>query len=211
MKVVSVNVGLPRGVTWKGRSQETGIFKQSVKGPVFVEPTNLEGDRQADLSVHGGSFKAVYGYPVEHSAYWKSEYPDLTIVPGFFGENLTTEGLHESDLRVGDRLSIGAVVLQITHPRLPCWKLGMRFGDDSIIEKFLHSERSGFYCAVLEQGELEAGMPISHQANANASLTIPEVQRLYLGLDRNRERLLLAASLTALPPAWRDRFRKRAG
>lgn len=211
MKVVSVNVGLPREVSWKGRKEKTGIFKVPVKGRVQLRSTNLEGDQQADRSVHGGFYKSIYGYPIEHYGYWQGEYPQLDINYGFFGENLTTEGLDEANLRAGDQLIIGSVELQVTHPRLPCWKLGMRFGDDGIIERFLRSELSGFYFSVVEQGEIESGMQVTVKPVTSPSLTIREIQRLYLGLDRNRERLQLAASLTALPPGWRDRFKKRAG
>src|ERR1700722_2885415 len=121
MKVISVNVGLPREITWNGDQVETGIFKEPVQGQVPVKRSNLTGDKQADLSVHGGPDKAVYAYPVEHYAYWRRELPDRDLTWGIFGENLTTDGLQESLVHIGDRFRIGTVELVVTQPRLPCY------------------------------------------------------------------------------------------
>ena len=123
LKLASVNVGLPRDVEWRGRPVTTGIFKSPVEGRVRVRTLNLEGDRQADLSVHGGPDKAVYAYPEEHYGYWRQELPGVDLPPGSFGENLTTEGLKETEIRIGDRFRIGSTVLRVTQPRMPCAKL----------------------------------------------------------------------------------------
>ena len=135
----------------------SGIFKLPVEGPVRVSALNVEGDQQADLTVHGGPSKAVYVYPSEHYAFWRKELPEMEFFWGSFGENLTTEGLLEKELNIGDRLCIGSVELVVTEPRLPCYKLGVKFNRDDMVKRFLKSRRTGFYCAVLREGVLNAG------------------------------------------------------
>src|SRR5438132_382460 len=162
MKLISVNVGLPRLIEGKGDLVSTGIFKESTPGRVMLRTLNLDGDRQADLSVHGGPSKAVYAYPSEHYDYWKHELPEIAESPagqpgwgagkqpwGMFGENLTTSGLHEAELNIGDKFQVGSAVVMVTEPRMPCYKLGIRFGRSDIIKRFMTSERTGFYLAVL--------------------------------------------------------------
>src|SRR5689334_2486460 len=143
MKIVSLNVGLPREVIWKGRSVLTGIFKEPVRGTIKVRALNLDGDKQADLTVHGGRDKAVYAYAAEHYDYWRKQLPEMNLPFGMFGENLTTEGLLETEVNIGDRLRIGSVLFEVTQPRMPCYKLALKFGRDDIIKRFLQSERSG--------------------------------------------------------------------
>ena len=155
MKIVSLNRGMPRAVKWHGRSVETGIFKEPVAGPVTLHTLNLDGDAQADLTVHGGENKAGYCYPVEHYAYWKKEL-GWELPKGMFGENFTTEGLLEKDAHLGDRLRVGTAEVVVTQPRLPCYKLGVRFGADDMVKRFLASGRTGFYLAVTREGEVEA-------------------------------------------------------
>src|SRR5215469_13114245 len=135
MKIVSVNAGMPREILWKGMTVQTAIFKEPVQGPVMIDKLNLAGDRQADLTVHGGEEKAVYAYPVEHYAYWRQELPDVSFSWGMFGENLTTEGVREDSLCIGDRLKIGSAVLMVTQPRIPCYKLALRFDFDDMIKR----------------------------------------------------------------------------
>src|SRR5438045_1757784 len=148
MKLLSVSVGLPREVRWHNRLVITGIFKQPISGRVPLRKLNLEGDGQADLSVHGGEFKAVYCYPSEHYAYWKKEMPSRDFPTAIFGENFTTEGMFEDALYLGDRYRIGTAEVVVTQPRLPCYKLGVRFEDDQMVKRFLASRRTGFYVAV---------------------------------------------------------------
>ena len=148
MKLISLNVGLPRIIESNGEPVTTGIFKEPKQGPVMLRTLNLDGDRQADLTVHGGVSKAVYGYPVEHYEFWKRELPDMALPFGMFGENFTTEGLLEDALNVGDRFRIGEAELMVTEPRLPCYKLGIKFGRTDIIRRFLQSRRTGFYFAL---------------------------------------------------------------
>src|SRR6185295_12623664 len=145
VRLESVQVGLPREVAWHGKAVLTGIFKQPVAGPVLVRALNLEGDVQADLAVHGGADKAVYAYPAEHYELWRRELPDLDLPWGAFGENLTTSGLDEDSVCLGDRFRIGGAELVVTQPRLPCYKLEVRFGRDGMVRRFLESRRTGFY------------------------------------------------------------------
>src|SRR5229473_7687031 len=161
MKMISLNVGLPREVIWHGRSVTTGIFKEPVAGRVVMRKLNLDGDRQADLTVHGGDYKAVYCYPMEHYRYWKKELPGRELPMGMFGENLTTEGMLENEVHLGDRFSVGSAEVVVTQPRLPCYKLGVRFGADDMVKRFLVSGRTGFYLAVTREGKVGSGDEIA--------------------------------------------------
>src|SRR5216683_8322272 len=160
MKLVSINVGLPREVRWHGKTVLTSIFKAPVEGSVKVRRLNLEGDRQSDLNVHGGADKAVYVYPAEHYAFWRAELPGVDLPWGAFGENLTTQGLMEDGVHIGDRFRIGSAELVVTQPRMPCFKLGIRFGQADMVKRFSNSRRTGFYVAVVQEGEVEAGNTI---------------------------------------------------
>lgn len=161
MKLVSINVGLPREVQWRGKTLRTSIFKAPVSGRIWVKRLNVEGDRQSDLEVHGGSDKAVYAYPAEHYAFWREELPGMTLDWGGFGENFTTEGLLEDTVHIGDRVRIGSAEFVVTHPRMPCFKLGIRFGRQDMVKRFLRSGRTGFYMRVSQEGELTAGDAIT--------------------------------------------------
>jgi MOSC domain-containing protein YiiM len=178
-KVISINVGTPTEIGRKGnRKILSGILKQPIRGPVTVRKLNLDGDRQADLSVHGGVNKAVYAYPSEHYAYWPRKFPEMKMDWGLFGENLTTEGLLEKNVYVGDQFEIGTSVFEVTQPRFPCFRLGIRFGDRSMITSFLESERIRFYLKVLKEGQVEAGDRIGQvHSNRNAE-TITSIVRM---------------------------------
>lgn len=210
MHVVSVNVGLPREVEWKNMTVQTGIFKEPVSGPVAVGRLNLAGDRQADLTVHGGAEKAIYGYPSEHYSFWREQLPDTPLSPAQFGENLTTEGLSEDSLYIGDVMRVGSALLMVTQPRMPCYKLALRFGRDDIIKRFLESRRSGFYFSVIEEGELEAGSEIEVLDRNPSRVTVTDIVDLYHRPMDNPELLQRALSTEALPLSWRDYLRKRA-
>ena len=175
MKIISVNVGRPRLVEWRGHTIKTSIWKSPVEGRVRVGRENLEGDQQSDLSVHGGEDKAVYAYPSEHYAYWRTELPDMQLPWGAFGENLTTEGLLEQNVMLGDRLRAGTAEFVVTQPRLPCFKLGIRFGSERMIVRFLRSGRSGFYLAVLREGDIGAGDAVEIVAHDPQALSIADV------------------------------------
>ena len=209
MRVVSVNVGLPREVVWRGKSITTGIFKEPVSGPVRIRLLNLDGDRQADLRVHGGHDKAVYAYPSEFYELWKRERPDLAFPLGQFGENLTTEGLVDEEVNVGDRFRVGTAELIVTQPRLPCFKLGIRMGRDEFVTEFLQRGLFGFYLAVAREGDVEAGDPVVAQSRDPHGVGVTEIARLYLRDGDDIEGLHRAAELDALPESWRRYFRRR--
>ena len=209
MKLISVNVGLPRTVIWKGHPVTTGIFKEPVEDRVKLYRLNLAGDKQADLSVHGGRSKAVYVYPAEHYAYWQQELPDMRLPWGMFGENLTTHGLLEDTLHIGDRLRIGSAEVMVTEPRMPCYKLALKFGRDDIIKRFLRSGRSGFYLAVLQEGEVGTGDEVEFIEQDSHRVTIADIVRLYVSEKDNLELLQRAVQVDALSESWRDYFREQ--
>jgi MOSC domain-containing protein YiiM len=209
MKIVSVNVGRPRIVLWKGTQVSTAIFKSPVEGPVEVSDLNLRGDRQADLSVHGGRFKAVYGYPSEHYAYWRKELPHANLPWGAFGENLTTEGLLETDLHIGDQVRIGSALLQVTQPRSPCYKLTIRFDRDDMVKRFAESNTSGFYFTVLKEGTLQAGAEITIVERHPAAVSVADINHLYYRESQDPQLLARAIELEALPQSWRDYLGRR--
>jgi MOSC domain-containing protein YiiM len=205
MKVLSVNVALPRLVAWNGQTFNTGIFKEPVAGPVLMRQLDLDGDRQADLSVHGGPYKAVYAYPSEHYEYWRKELPDLDLPWGQFGENLTTEGLDEADTHIGDVLRIGKATVQVTQPRVPCFKLAAKFQRNDILKRFLQSGRSGFYLAVIEEGLVAAGDAIERvQEDANG-IAVSDINKLF-NCGTDRALLRRVTRLEALPLDWREHF-----
>jgi MOSC domain-containing protein YiiM len=209
MRVISVNVGLPREVVWQGIQVETAIFKDPVEGPVKVNELNLAGDQQADLTVHGGPEKAVYAYPAEHYEYWRKELPTVAFSPGKFGENLTTKGLGEDTLCIGDRLRIGTALLMVTQPRLPCYKLEVRFGRDDMIKRFLASGRSGFYFSVIELGEVRSGSEIEVLSRDGNKVSVADIQQLYLGQNRDQKLLERAIQVSALPENWKGSLLQR--
>ena len=206
MRVVSVNAGLPREVVWKGRAVRTGIFKDPVEGRVAVRALNLDGDRQADLAVHGGVSKAIYVYPSEHYAYWREELPGVELPWGMFGENLTTEGLLEGAVGIGDRFRIGSAQVVVTEPRMPCYKLGLRFRRDDVIKRFLASRRTGFYLAVLNEGEVEAGDRVERLSRDPHGVTVADITHLYTRKPHDVGLLQRAISVEALPESWRAYF-----
>jgi MOSC domain-containing protein YiiM len=212
MRLVSVNVSLPREVKWKAGSVTTGIFKDPVQGPVTARTLNLDGDGQADLSVHGGAHKAVYAYPSEHYSYWRRELSITEMPFGLFGENLTTEGILEDDVHIGDRFRVGTAELVVTQPRLPCYKLGLEFGRDDMVTRFLASERTGFYLSVSSEGEVETGNTLESIHRDPASVAIREITRLYVSENyspADLELLHRALQIPALPQGWRKYFLER--
>jgi MOSC domain-containing protein YiiM len=209
MRVVSVNVGLPRTVRWKGRDVTTGIFKEPVEGRVPLRRLNLDGDRQADLSVHGGAGKAVYAYPLSHYAVWREELGE-ELPFGAFGENLTVERLPlEEEAAVGDRFRIGTAELVVTQPRLPCYKLGVRFGREDMVKRFLASRRTGYYLAVAVEGDVGAGDHVELIARDPARIPVAEITRVYARDRDDRATIERLVGLDALPDDWRSYFEKQ--
>jgi MOSC domain-containing protein YiiM len=209
MKLISISVARPRLVMWRGGPVSTGIFKEPVEGRLMLRTLNLDGDRQADLSVHGGPTKAVYGYASEHYEFWRAELPEMQLPFGVFGENFTTEGLTEADLNIGDRFKIGEAELMITEPRMPCYKLGIKFGRTDILKRFLASGRTGFYFAVVREGEVGAGDTIELLGRDPHNITIADITRLYATDKHDLETLRRALDVPALPQSWKDYFRQR--
>jgi len=211
MRVLSVNVGLPREVVWRGKPGTTGIWKEPVAGRVPLRRLNFDGDRQADLRVHGGPDKAVYAYPSEFYELWSRERPELDLGPGSFGENLTTEGLLDDDVSVGDRFRVGTAELVVTQPRLPCFKLGIRMGRDLFVTEFLERGLFGFYLAVAREGDVAAGDEIVELRRDTRGFRVTEVARLYVDGRDDVETMRRAADLDALPESWRNWFRNQLG
>jgi MOSC domain-containing protein YiiM len=209
MKVISVNVARPRIVMWQGRQISTGIFKQPVDGRVVVRTLNLDGDRQADLSVHGGPTKAVYAYPSEHYEFWRSELPEMSLPSGMFGENLTVEGMFETSINIGDRFRVGTVELMVTEPRLPCYKLGAKFQRTDIIKRFLASMRTGFYFSVTKEGEVEASDEIELISRDENAVTVSDIVRIFVNDKSDFETMRRALEVEALPESWKEVFRKQ--
>jgi len=209
MKVLSVNVGLPREVDWRGKTVRTSIFKAPVPGRVRVTLLNVQGDQQSDLSVHGGADKAIYAYPSEHYALWRDELPGSEFPWGAFGENLTIEGMLEDQVHIGDRFRVGSAEFVVTQPRMPCFKLGIRFHRPDMVKRFLRSGRTGFYLAVLREGEIGAGDPLDLIAQDDSRITVADVVALYAADAANQDLLRRASELSSLPESWREYFRER--
>jgi MOSC domain-containing protein YiiM len=208
MRVISVNVGRPKAVRWHTQTVVTSIWKSPVSGPVHVKPFNLYGDEQSDLTVHGGRNKAVYGYPEEHYEYWRRELPDADLARGAFGENLTTEGLLETDAAIGDRYRIGTAELIVTQPRIPCFKLGIRFGDDRMVRRFMASRRSGFYFAIAKAGRLEAGDSIERLSRVKDAVTVAQIIGMFTGDLDDPDLASRAIAADALPQFWKEELAK---
>jgi MOSC domain-containing protein YiiM len=210
MKVLSVNVGLPRKVLFNGQNVTTAIFKDPVEGPIMLRKLNLDGDKQADLRVHGGVNKAVYSYPAEHYDYWRKQLPDVDLAWGMFGENLTTEGLMEDDVNIGDQLRIGSAKLIATQPRMPCYKLGVRFGRMDMIRRFLASARPGIYFKVLGEGKIQVGDNIQIIRKDKNNISVKDIVYLYVNRERaeNVDMMRRATKIPALPEGWKNEFQE---
>jgi MOSC domain-containing protein YiiM len=210
VRLISLNTGGPREVQANGHAVRTSIWKSPREGRLGVATLNIDGDEQSDLTVHGGAYKAVYCYSSEHYAYWREQLPGMDLPWGVFGENLTTEGLIETDVCIGDRMQIGTAEFQVTQPRQPCFKLGIRFGRDDMIKRFLASGRSGFYVSVVREGDVARGDDIRIVERAAGSMSVSDIFALYFDDEGKEEEVRRAAGLAGLPPGWRDHFRERA-
>jgi MOSC domain-containing protein YiiM len=209
MKLISLNVARPQLAIYRDTTISTGIFKKPVTGPVALRTLNLDGDRQADLAVHGGPYKAVYGYPSEHYDFWRQELLGASLPWGMFGENFTTEGLSEVDLHIGDRLQIGSAVIMVRQPRIPCYKLAVKFHRSDLPARFLRSGRSGFYFSVEQEGTVGAGDSFEFLSREPQGISIADMNRLFAEDKYNAALLENAIATPALPEDWREYFRKR--
>lgn len=209
MELLNVYVGRPRPVTYNGKLIQTGIFKELLKGEVRVTKLNLEGDQQADLKVHGGMNKAVYAYPFEHYAFWKNKFPELDFEGSAFGENLSVKGLLEEEVCIGDKFDIGSARLQVTTPRMPCFKLGIKMNNPAFIGDFLEEGRNGFYFKVLKEGIIKAGDSIKLVHRDSYGLTVDETIRAYHKERKNKKLLEKAAQSPSLPEDWKLLFEQK--
>jgi MOSC domain-containing protein YiiM len=209
-KVISLNIGLPRTVYFRGQEVTTGIFKEPVSGHIKLRRLNLDGDRQADLTVHGGPDKAVYAYPAEHYDYWKKRLPHMKLPWGMFGENLTTEGLLEDEVNIGDVFRVGSSEVVATQPRMPCYKLGVKFGRMDIIRQFMNSKLTGIYFRVLKEGEVEAGDAIELINRDENDVTVKDIVRLVTG-EGSIATLRRAVHIESLAEGWRQEFLQQLG
>ena len=205
-KIISINVSHPKEIDFEGQKVLTGIFKEPIEGRIMLRTLNLDGDKQADLTVHGGPDKAVYAYPIEHYEFWRKVYPDMEMPNGMFGENFTIEGLMEIDVNVGDIFRIGSSKVVATQPRMPCYKLGVKFGRMDVLKKFLASGRSGIYFKVLEEGEVGAGDSIIQIKRDINQVGISDIVRLYASDREDIKMMRRAVKVEALPEGWKDYF-----
>lgn len=203
-----MNVGLPRKVKFQRRPIATGIFKVPVRRRVKLRRLNFEGDKQADLKVHGGEYKAVYSYPAEHYDYWRGKLDGMDLPFGIFGENLTTQDMFEDEVNIGDEFRIGSARLVATQPRMPCYKLGIRFGNMDMVKKFMASRRPGIYFKVLNEGEIGPGDTIELIRKDENEVTVKDIVRLYVkkDTDERRNTIRRALRIKYLPEGWRSHF-----
>ena len=206
MKLISLNVGLPRQVAFRSELVTTGIFKEPIHHRTKLRKLNLDGDKQADLTVHGGVDKAVYSYPEEHYRFWQKELPDMYLSWGMFGENFTTEGLFEDNVNIGDQFQIGTARVIATQPRMPCYKLGVKFGRMDIIKRFLASGLTGIYFKVLQEGEVGAGDEIELIRRDDNNVTVKDVVRIYTVDKDDVQTMERAIKVKDLPDGWRPHF-----
>lgn len=209
MKLLSVNVSPVKEITYKEKPVTTGIFKEPVTGRVHLARLNLAGDAQADLKGHGGPNRAVYVYSIENYRYWEEALGRETFPHAKFGENFTVEGMLEDSVHVGDVFTIGGARVQVTQPRVPCYKLGIKMQDPGFVKVFLKSCRVGFYFRVLEEGEVGAGDTIERKVEDPERMTVREICNLYYFDTKNLEDCRRALRIDALSPGWREGFEAR--
>ena len=208
-RLLAVSIGLPREVDWQGEKVRTGIFKAPVEAPVEAGPLGLAGDGQADLRVHGGLDKAIYAFDEASTAYWRESLGRPDLGPGAFGENLTVAGFPDDSVHIGDRFRIGEAEFEVSQPRQPCVKLGIRFEDPTLPKRFFESGRVGYYLRVVEAGRIEAGDEIRRIAAAPEGMDIRTLVAIWLDREAPRESLERAVALQTLAEAWRAPLRKR--
>ncbi len=209
MKLLSVNVSLPRNVSDGERTTTTGIFKVPVKGRVVLRTSNLDGDGQADLKAHGGIYKAVYAYTIENYDYWKRELGRTDFTFGQFGENFTVEGMLDDAIYIGDQFRVGSALIEVTQPRVPCFKLGIRMAMPQFPKMFLASGRLGFYLRVLEEGEVGAGDVVERIQTDPEGMSVRDVCHVLYFDRENLDGAKKALRIRALSPGWRESFEER--
>lgn len=210
MKLRAVNVSDIKTLEFNGRKIKSGIDKKPVEGAVELLKEGLVGDKQADPSVHGGLDKAVYAYSIEHYLYWQERLGIEALPYGQFGENLTVESMDDRDILIGDIYRVGSALLQVTQPRVPCFKLGIRMDDPMFPSRFLKSGRYGFYLRVLEEGVVEAGCSIDLVEKSDSAMSVWEImQIMHAGSETNRNEVIKALSIESLSADWRGEFEQK--
>jgi MOSC domain-containing protein YiiM len=206
MKLKSLNVGNTKQLEWKEKVFQTGIIKTPTDKKLFASSTNIEGDKQGNLKVHGGVDKAIYVYPFEHYGYWEKKFPELNFSDGMFGENLTTLGMNEFETFIGDKYTIGDILVEVSEPRFPCVTLAARFGTADIVKLFLHSYKSGFYLRVLKEGFIQAGDSIALREKSSDNFSVVDFVKLYVNRDdaELKRRALMNGSVSE---KWKEKFR----
>jgi MOSC domain-containing protein YiiM len=201
VKIISLNVGLPRHLHYGQANLEvtTSIFKSPVPGPRLLRRMNLDGDLQSDLNVHGGKNKAVYAYPSEHYNYWREQLPEYEFTWGNFGENFTTEGFLEKNAFIGDHFRIGEAVVRVVQPRMPCFKLAIRFDRSDMVKRFLASRRSGIYFSVVEEGMVDVGNAFDRIHEDLRRISIADINRAYTSPEENHELVRRIVDQEVLP------------
>src|SRR5215475_13306209 len=205
-RILSVNVGLPRDIEWRGRTVHTGIWKDPVRGRCRAGRLKLQGDGQGDLGGHGGEQRAVFVYQIESYHHWQKELKRSDFVYGQFGENFTIEGLADDVVCIGDRFQIGSALFEVTQPRVTCYRVGIRMNEPRMPALLTSSGRPGFYCRVLQEGEVGAGDEIVKVGEAKERMTVAEVNALLYSPNHARDGLERALRLAALSPGWRSSF-----
>lgn len=207
MRVKTIAVGGPRTVRWRGEEVTTSIFKEPVPGPLTVRPHNLAGDRQSDLRVHGGEYKAVYAYAAEHYPFWEAQL-GRRLEPAHFGENLTIEEFEEPAVCIGDTFRVGTAVLEATIPRLPCHKLAIRFANPGMVKTFTQAGRWGIYFRVVSEGRIAVGDAVERIETDPRRVPVYEVARVYVADRGDREAVARLVAHPRLDPGWREHFRR---
>ena len=210
MKVTSTNLGEPTKINWNGKQTLTGIYKYPVDQPIYLDTEDVQGDTVVDRKYHGGIYKACYLFSADHYDYWKAKYPQLEWDWGMFGENLTIQGLDESQLRIGSTYRLGTALVQISQPREPCYKLGIRFGDQEILKQFIDHGRPGTYIRVLEPGTVSKGDSMELVTASESPLTIAQFYELLFAKEKDQHVLQQALHNEALPMEKREKLQKWA-
>ena len=206
MQLLSVNVSKPKNVPYRGETLTTGIYKQPATGRVALRQLNLDGDGQADLNVHGGIHKAAYVYPFEHYAFWSERLGRDDFAYGQFGENFTTTGLLEDEVYIGDVYRVGSALVEVTQPRVPCFKLAHKIGEPTFVKQFMQAERTGFYLRVVQEGEVGAGDTIERVQFGPEQMSVRHSFRLLYVDHADLSEVERAHDLAALSPGWREAF-----
>jgi MOSC domain-containing protein YiiM len=208
MKVISTNVGSPKTFIWKGAEEQTGIFKYPAEGPVFLGKNLVEKDSIIDRKHHGGSFKACYLFSASNYPYWKQRYPSLKWDWGMFGENITIDSMQEKELIIGSVYSLGEALVQITIPREPCYKLGIRFEDQEVIKAFVDHGHPGSYVRVLKEGKVHRGDSLDFQEKPVHSLSVAEFYSMLYAKEKNIDHIQLALQLDAVPERTKEKLKR---